>query len=183
MNIILEANQQYENIIEKLFKNTNKGNLKNSGIARLIKQIKSNRIRYCGFPEWVIKSWLEPSQLGALPLHNNRWLNTQFIINSSNEIEASDIIFSGFVVDGDMKQESGMKAISLSRSYEIDEKKYRQLLLFKLAANKAKKVIEKMENAGIDLSVFDKSLDNEENQEPENMPSNPMMNEPNMEEL
>lgn len=180
MSIILEANQQYENIIEKLFKNTNKGSLKNSGIARLIKQIKSNRIRYCGFPEWVIKSWLEPSQLGALPLFNNRWLNTQFIINSSNEIDAQDIIFSGFVVDGDMKQESGMKAISLSRSYEIDEKKYKQLLLFKLAANKAKKIIEKMENAGIDLSVFDKSTDEDM---PEDNMSQPMMNEPNMGEL
>lgn len=144
--LLIEEYTEKEKISD-LFKESNKGKLKQSGVKQLVHQIESNKLSYCGFPEWVLKSWLDPSKSGALPLKDNRWLDTQSVVNGSTEIDPDDVIYSGFVVDADRKTETGVKSVSLNKSDELDISKYRKLLTFKLAGNEAKRVIAKKKHS------------------------------------
>ena len=130
----------YESLLSRLFKSANMGTLKKSGIEAVQKQIETGKLDYCGFPLWVLQSWIDPTRLGALPLKFNRWLDVQNVTNDSTDIDSDDIIFSGFVVDAGRKTESGIKAISLSRSHEVDPSKYAKLLKWKFCSLEAQRL-------------------------------------------
>lgn len=135
-----------EAYINKQFEKSNKGSLSQEGIKKLAAMIENGNVRYESFPTWVLDSYLDGSKLGAIPLKNNKWLDVHALVNTSNEVEGNEITYAGFVVDSQRNKESSVKTLNIVRSEEVDAKKYAGLLLFKRAANEARKVIETKNN-------------------------------------
>ncbi len=128
----------------KMYEKANTGEVKLTGVKALATQIKNNKLRYSGFPQWVLQSWIDPTRYPAIPLKNNRYLDTQSIVNSDSDIEGDNVVYAGPVVDSFRKPEFGIKAISLTTAKEIDSKKISQLFLFKKTAIQAKSMLEQM---------------------------------------
>lgn len=153
----------------KLFSKANTGEVKKDGIIRLAKQIKADELRYMGFPEFVLKSWIEPTRLPIIPLKDNRWFDTQSIVTAETELDVDNIVYGGWVVDALRNQEFGAKTLSLNTTKDLDYKKYSQLLIFKKAAIQAMKIIDSVDDMGNDSSgINQEGIDNTNNNTPIN---------------
>jgi hypothetical protein len=164
-------NKKKKKFVEKLFKDSNTGKIKASGLKKIINQIEKNDLRYYDFPQWVLETWIDASKLPAIPLKNNRYLNSQVMVSNEDNIEVDDIIYSGWVVDASKKQEFGTKALTISKSHEIDFDKYQKLLLYKKTAIQALRVIErkkKNQESGLTDEGFNGLNNNAENGTTEN---------------
>lgn len=139
-----DNNSDYQQLISKTFKHANVGKIKKEGLRKLIQQIQDNNLSYCGFPEFVLQSWIDPTKMPCLPLKNNRWLDTKSVVVPEEGLESENVTYSGYVVDSGRNNEYGIQAISLATSRDVDLVKYSKLLKFKLVANEAKKIIGKI---------------------------------------
>jgi len=161
-----EYNSDYQKLIGQAFKYSNTGKIKRSGLKRLMQQIKDDKLNYCGFPEFVLKSWKDPSKIGCLPLKNNLWLDVQNVVGAAEEaLENQNLTYAGIVVDSARKSEYGIQAISLVTSHDIDLKKYAKLLKFKLVANEAQKLLDKINKQ--------EALEEQAPEAPQNTPATP----------
>ncbi len=130
----------------KQFEKMNVGKVKASGVKKLVQQLEAGTLKYMDFPEWVLETWASSDDLGALPLKNNRWLDVKYVVTHEDELIADNLVYSGFVTDSNRKNEAGPKAISLGKGEDIDQDKYKMLVMFKKAVLEAKKILERLQS-------------------------------------
>jgi len=131
--------------ITDMFENSNKGKLKSDAVKELAAQIEKDDVRYEGFPEWVLKTWMDSEQKGAIPLLNNRWLDVKSVVSDKDDddFDIGKRTYAGIIVNHARKEETGIKAINLLQFKDFDTEKMRKLLTFERAAIEAQKLIDR----------------------------------------
>lgn len=131
--------------IKDMFNFSNQGELNGDAVKQLANQIEKGDIRYEGFPDWVIQSWMQVDQKGAIPLINNKWFDVLSVVSDGDDddFDISNRVYGGVVVNHARKEETGVKSINLLRCKDLDIEKMGKILTFERASIEAMKLIDR----------------------------------------